>query len=147
MLERRREEEERRRREEERQKQLFIKQANSYLRSATIEVMNYLFQNIGRGDKASLRSNYSESNITYNYQSRTAYIPIVISWTRYINWINDTRDTTISGYIYYDSNTCEFICSDAINTRSQDAELIYQLKEDYKLDNHILFILFINIKS
>lgn len=127
-------EEERRRRDEE-ERRRFMEDASSTLRYSTKIVMNYLFNNIGRGDLSTLRNDFSERNITYYYQSKFAEIPIAITWTRFINWVNDRKDTRITGYIRYENGFCTFICTDAKNVREKDAVLIKKLKTSGLLIN------------
>lgn len=133
--ERRRLDEEERRRLEEEERRRFMEDASSTLRYSTKIVMNYLFNNIGRGDLSTLRNDFSERNITYYYQSKFAEIPIAITWTRFINWVNDRKDTRITGYIRYENGFCTFICTDAKNVREKDAVLIKKLKTSGLLIN------------
>ncbi len=125
------EEEKRRREEEERKKQIFMNDASYTLRQATKTVMEYLFNNIGtgRGDKSTLKSDFSERSIDYNYDRREADVPLNISWwgsrdALNFGWI----ERQISGYLYYKSGVCTFICTDAKNVKRKDEELIYELK-------------------
>ncbi|MBR3467219.1 MAG: hypothetical protein IKH15_08385 [Bacteroidales bacterium] len=107
----------------------FKRTVGTTFRYATKSVMEYLFNNIGRGDKATLKSNFSEAHIRYDYDAQTAYVPVVITWKRYINWINDQRDTRISGTLYYSGfKTCRFFCTDAENVKKENANLIFHLK-------------------
>ena len=124
------EEEKRKREEEERKKEIFINDASYSLRQATKSVMEYLFRNIGngRGDKSTLKSDFSERAIIYDYNSSEAYISINISWHGYMNILNDRIERKISGDLYYKSGSCSFICTDAKNVKQKDAELIYELK-------------------
>lgn len=114
---------EREQREYERRRQQFEMNVESDLSDATYYLVNYLYENLGKGSTPT--HNFSVHRIVYDYQGGKARVPITVRWMR-----KKDKEVVISGNLYYqEDGKAVFYCTGATGTRDRDYQFVREISE------------------